>query len=763
MSCEATSPDNHMSAVDRRLNIMSGGGTSSKKATLDESALAKELKIWDVSVVTGRYLSTDMVVSDAQARVRYFDVTTHVVMVMFDETTSELVKCSVDSPAQSDEEVFQFHIKPWAQQPNNALIVVQTCGKVRLSKFHDAPPPLNRSLDYTDPTTLKFRDKIRVYNSMFCFTSFGARIDHSINKGRAPYTFRINGQNYHCIGSLHPKEGIEPSTRSSAGNLFPPLDIPELTIRRRSRADPTFLNDFEMVVEGNGDLPLPDLQTMEELCQPSLNGRGGTFMKRHPKECYDLIENITAHHNDWDTLVQRSESSSFITSSFDPEIIALKAEMTETSILNSELVVAPIIEPVVALVSAPKPNQKPLILYPSRLHDRKLRDKANDQKEKFFQIFKDLNFNISFADTLILMPKFGPTIKTLLTNKDKLSDLARTPLNKHCLMVLLKKFLEKLGGPGKFLIPCDFSGMDECLALADLGASINLMPLSVWNKLSLPELSPTCMTLELVDRSISRPVGVAEDVFIKTRRALIDVFEELTLHVGKEAITFNLYQTSRYSANYNDMTTNRIDVIDMDCEEYSQEVLGFFDVIASGNPTPYYDPIVSTSSSTLIPFRDSDFLLEEVDAFLALEDDPTSPEVDHSYFNTERGIILLKSFLNDDPSLPPPNQGNYLPQVRKKLKICEAKTDKSSIDEPLEVELKDLPPHLKYAFLEGDDKFPVIIAKYLTDEEKIALITVLKSHKRAIAWKLSDIRGINPEFCTHKILMEEDLKPVVQH
>nr|GFB79222.1 reverse transcriptase domain-containing protein [Tanacetum cinerariifolium] len=127
---------------------------------------------------------------------------------------------------------------------------------------------------------------------------------------------------------------------------------------------------------------------------------------------------------------------------------------------------------------------------------------------------------------------------------------------------------------------------------------------------------------------------------------------------------------------------NRIDVIDMDCEEYSQEVLGFFDVIASGNPIPYYDPIVSTSSPTLTPYRDSDFLLEEVDAFLALEDDPTSPEVDHSYFDTEGGILLLEAFFNDDSSLPPPNQGNYLPQVRKKLKICEAKINKSSIDEP---------------------------------------------------------------------------------
>nr|GFD13730.1 reverse transcriptase domain-containing protein [Tanacetum cinerariifolium] len=158
---------------------------------------------------------------------------------------------------------------------------------------------------------------------------------------------------------------------------------------------------------------------------------------------------------------------------------------TETSMLNSEPVVAPIIEPIVAPVSAPKPNLKPLISYPSRFHDRKLCDKANDQKEKFFQIFQDLNFNISFADALILMPKFGPTIKTLLTNKDKLPELARTLLNEHCSTVLLKKIPEKLGDPDKFLIPCDFPGMDECLALADLGASINLMLLSVWNKLSL--------------------------------------------------------------------------------------------------------------------------------------------------------------------------------------------------------------------------------------------------------------------------------------
>nr|GEU52271.1 reverse transcriptase domain-containing protein [Tanacetum cinerariifolium] len=175
------------------------------------------------------------------------------------------------------------------------------------------------------------------------------------------------------------------------------------------------------------------------------------------------------------------------------------------------------------------------------------------------------------------------------------------------------------------------------------------------------------------------------------------------------------------------MMANQIDVIDMACEEYSQEVLGFSYVIASGNPTPYFDSTVSTTSPTLTPFKNSDFHLKEVDAFLALEDDPTSPKVDQSY----------------------------------ELKICKAKTDKSLIDEPPKVELKDLPPHLEFTFLEGDDKFPVIITKDLSAEEKTALITVMKSHKRAIAWKLFDIKGIDPEFCIHKILMDEDFEPAL--
>nr|GEW19122.1 reverse transcriptase domain-containing protein [Tanacetum cinerariifolium] len=378
---------------------------------------------------------------------------------------------------------------------------------------------------------------------------------------------------------------------------------------------------------------------------------------------------------------------------------------TKTLILTSELVNSPIIEPIASPVSTPRPNQRPSIPYPSRMENQRLRDKANDQREKFFQIFKDLNFNISFADAFFL-----------------------------CQTVLLKKLQEKLGDPSKFLIPCDFPEKAECLALADLGASINLMPLSVWNKLSLPDLSPTCMTLDLVDRSISRPVGVAEDVHVKVG----------TFHFPADFVVVDFDVDPRLPL-----------ILERSFIKTERALIDVF-VVAIPLPT-----MIRLFLLTL--FGKSDFLFEEVVAFLALEDDPTSPEVDQSYFNSVGDILLLESFLNDDPSLPPPNKGNYLPEVRKELKICEAKTNKSSIDEPTEVELKDLPPHLEYAFMEGDDKLLVIIAKDLSMEEKIALITVLKSHKRAIAWKLSDIKGIDLEFCTHKILMEEDFELAVQY
>nr|GEY43081.1 DNA-directed DNA polymerase [Tanacetum cinerariifolium] len=408
-------------------------------------------------------------------------------------------------------------------------------------------------------------------------------------------------------------------------------------------------------------------------------------------------------------------------------------------------------EPITAPVSAKMPNLKPSIPYPSRRDNKRRRKQANEQIEKFYEIFKDMSFEISFADALILMPKFASTLKALIGNKKKLSEMNRTPMNEHCSTVILNKLPKKLGYPGKFLIPCEFPGMDECLALADLGASINLMPLSMWKELALPELTPTCMTLELADRSVSKPIDIAKDVlvkvgmfhfpadfvvvdfepdpcvplilrrcFLKTGRALIDVHKgELTLRIENEAITYNLDQTLRYSANYDQMTTKKL------------------------TPTPSDDPIVSTTSPTLTPFGDSDFLLfEEANAFLSLEDDPDLPKLDPSYYDPEGDIQMLEAILNSDPAPSLLNHEQSVSSFINELKACEAKTIKYFVDEPPEVELKDIPPHLEYAFLEGDNKFPVIIAKELGDEEKAALIKVLKSHKRAIAWKLSDIQEV---------------------
>nr|GEV54007.1 reverse transcriptase domain-containing protein [Tanacetum cinerariifolium] len=370
------------------------------------------------------------------------------------------------------------------------------------------------------------------------------------------------------------------------------------------------------------------------------------------------------------------------------------------------------VQPPVVPISIPKPDvsrteSKPSIPYPS-----------------------------SFADALLLMPKFASTIKSLLANKDKLFGLAK-------------------------------------------------------KKLSLPELTPTRMTLELADRSITRPKGVAEDVFVKvgkfyfltdfvvvdfkadprvplilgrsflrTDRALIDVYgEEITLRVNDESITFNLNQTMRYSSTCDDTSVNRVDVIDVTYENFVQDILDFQYKPKSSSPTLVSDdlisesdsskvPIVKSSSPTLTPFRESDFFLEEIEDFL--NDDSIPTGIEDSIYDPEGDILFLEKLLNEDPFQLPPMD----------LKVAEESKEKSFVEEPPELELKELPSHLEYAFLEDSNKLLVIIAKNLKVDEREALLKVLTSHKWAIAWKIS--KGIDPRFYTHKILMEDDYKPAVQ-
>ncbi|GKA24505.1 reverse transcriptase domain-containing protein [Tanacetum coccineum] len=613
------------------------------------------------------------------------------------------------------------------------------------------------------------------------------------------------------------------STRSSTRNLFPPLEDPERTIRRRTRVDPNLLNNFEeinMAANGNGDdgpppagagLPVPDLRTMEELCQPSLNGRGGPIAPIAIQATNfglknDMIQQVqnscpfrgpgddaNKHLDKFLHVIQSmkvngNESSSSTTSS-NPEIAALKLEMAKinknlmkmlqtnqqvnsvtpscetcggphsynnclatvgqtqnvyatgaynqggnsyqpqeaikikttkigiketiikettkvetnsskelvvlqnpilpllqayssTSLIHATLCQAPVHQAPIPQPQVEKTNEfktymdaNDAILKNMQTNITTLTNSNLELKNKFCQFMKMNTASSLGSGTLpsntITNPREdlkgittrsgvaykGPTIPTTFSSSPIVVE-CETEVTKDTVPPTNNESTKDVQSPVvqvETQVPNSKPvvapvRMEECLALADLGASINIMPLSLWKKLSLPELTPTCMTLELADRSISRPIGIAEDVYVK---------------VGK----------FQFPANFV--------VVDFDADprvplilersflktEYSQEVLGFSDVIASGNPTPYYDPIVSTSSPTLTPFRDSNFLLEEVDAFLALEDDPTLPEVDHSYYDSEGAILLLEAFLNDDPSLLPPTQGMYLPEIRKELKI----------------------------------------------------------------------------------------------
>ncbi|GJW44589.1 reverse transcriptase domain-containing protein [Tanacetum coccineum] len=225
----------------------------------------------------------------------------------------------------------------------------------------------------------------------------------------------------------------------------------------------------------------------------------------------------------------------------------------------------------------------------------------------------------------------------------------------------------------------------------------------------------------------------------------------MTLRHDDQSISFKVGDTKTFSYNTIE-SVNRVDVIDVACEEFAQEVLGFLNISKSGNPTPTLEPILSTSPTSLTPFEGGDFILEEIEACLTSESIP--PGIDDADFDPKEDLLTLERLLNSDPS-------SNLPLEEQKF--GELKTVEPSSDELPELELKDLPPHLEYAFLEGTDKLPVIIAKDLKDEDKTALLKVLRSHKRAIAWKMSDIKGIDPKFCTHKILMEDNVKPTVQH
>nr|GEY63873.1 reverse transcriptase domain-containing protein [Tanacetum cinerariifolium] len=467
---------------------------------------------------------------------------------------------------------------------------------------------------------------------------------------------------------------------------------------------------------------------------------GGTFMKRRHKECYDLIENMIAHHNDWDTSAQHSESSSSITSSSDTKITALKGEMAE---INKNLMrVLQVNQQVKAVTSnsetyggphsfsdCPTTVGNTQNVYATRAYqDISYQSQSNRNLLSYRSdnylgppAYQAPTYQAPVYQALVHQPQIPqPQVITTneFTNFMKANDAI--PKNMQTNMTSLKNSnLELKNMFGKFIkMNTDSSSGSRTLPVKR-ETEANKDTVHLTNNESTKDVQPLVvptdspiLTSEPVNSPIIEPVASPARAPRPNQRPLIpypsrlqylnlqDVFVKVgTFHFSADYVVVDFDADPRVPLILERffLKTRRalIDVF----KEYSQEVLSFSDVIASCNPTPYNDPIVSTTSPTFTPFENIDFLLEEVDAFLAIKDDPTSSEVNESYLDYEGDIILLEAFLNDDPSLPPPNQGNYLPEL----------------------------------------------------------------HKRAIAWKLSDIKGINLEFCTHKILMKEDFEPVVQH
>nr|GEY62499.1 reverse transcriptase domain-containing protein [Tanacetum cinerariifolium] len=575
----------------------------------------------------------------------------------------------------------------------------------------------------------------------------------------------------------------------------------------------------------------------------------GTFMKRHLEECYDLIKNMTAHHNDLDTSTQRSESSSSITSSSDLEIVALKAKMAE---INKNLMkVLQINQQVKAVTlsyetcggphsyndcpatigqtqnvyaagaynqvgnsyqpqgncnllsyrsnnylrppgfnqnqNQSNPNQN----YQNRNQGNNYENpQGNNQgRNQFFQgashgqnpppAYQAPAYQAPVQQALIPQPQVVTT--TEFTNYMKANDAILKNMQMN--MTSLKNSnleLKNMFGQFMKMNTASSSGLGTLLSNTITNLKEDLK--GITTRSGIAYKGPTISTTSSPPKVVERETKVTKDTVPPTNNESTRDVQPLVVQVKTQIPNFepivapvvepievpvnaskpNLKPLIPYPSRLNDQKLRE------KANDQMEKIFQIFQnlnfnisfvnaliLMPNGNPTLSTEPIVFISSPTLTPFGDSDFILEETDAFLAIEDEPISLEIDGSFYDSEGDILLFEEFLNDDPSSPP------LPA--QELKVVEPKNEKSSVDEPPMVKLKDLPPHLEYEFLEGDDKLPVIIDKDLKDEEKTDLIKVLKSHKQALAWQLSNIKGINPKFYTHKILMEDDFKPVVQY
>ncbi|KAL5560436.1 hypothetical protein UlMin_036647 [Ulmus minor] len=387
----------------------------------------------------------------------------------------------------------------------------------------------------------------------------------------------------------------------------------------------------------------------------------------------------------------------------------------------------------------PKPSTN-AVPFPQRLRKQNL----DKQFSKFIDIFKSLHINLPFVDMLEQMPKYAKFLKEVLSNKRRLEGNEKVMLTEECSAILQRKLPQKLKDPGSFTIPYTIGDFEFDKVLCDLGASINLMPLSIFRKLGLGEVKPTTVTLQLADRCIKHPRGIIEDVLVKvdkfifpahfivldmeedrevplilgrpflaTSRTLIDVHQgKLILRVQDEQVTFNVFEAMKFPSNVN--SCFEISILDR--------------VIAE----KFHESFPSSS----------------------LENCIVNGQIVGNFEDEE--ILECVNNLDALPIFEGPKSSKF-----RELGVLNVKTT-SSIKEPPKLELKELPSHLRYAFLEESSYYPVIINSSLNDLEEEKLLRVLREHRKAIGWTIDDIKGISPSICMHKILMEETYKPLVQ-
>ncbi|PIN00194.1 DNA-directed DNA polymerase [Handroanthus impetiginosus] len=371
----------------------------------------------------------------------------------------------------------------------------------------------------------------------------------------------------------------------------------------------------------------------------------------------------------------------------------------------------------------------------------KEKEVISEEKEKEVEApLEKLHINIPFAEALEQMPSYVKFIEDILSNKRRLGDYETVALTEECSAIIQNKLPPKLKDPGSFTIPCTIGTHFSGRALCDLGASINLMPYSIYRTLGLGKAKPTSITLQLADRSLTYPKGVIEDILVKvdkfifpayfvvldmevdievpiilgrpflaTGRTLINVQKgELTMRVQDQQITFNVFKAMKFS--------NESD----ECFDVS-----LFDNLA-GDESIAEQPLDPLERALL------DLMDEENE-----EDLEVVKTLDASKYFKSRGVESLE-------------------------RTAPSKVLKPSIEEPPTLELKPLPSHLCYAYLGESDTLPVIISSSFSDLQVENFLRVLRNHKCAIGWTIADIKGISPSFCMHKILLEDDQKPSVK-